>query len=185
MMQRQKWSVNALSIELARDRRTVARYLDDVEPAAQGPKGPLFWLRDAVEVLFGGPQGEGIFARFAEELDEALHPERVADGGEPALAALDLPGRLCRATTVAGVERVLFEAVLAFAFQDFTLEEPDLRDCTAAQIRRAFDAYLADTDLDEVLELLKPAPKMRRLRKAAKKGAPAASLESLEPESAA
>src|SRR5262245_65364356 len=46
-------SVNALSLALGADRRTVARWLDigNVQPVARGANGPLFRLRDAVRVL--------------------------------------------------------------------------------------------------------------------------------------
>ena len=53
---REPWSVNALSLELGPDRRSITKWLSrgDVKPAAEGSKGPLYWLRDAVNVLADG-----------------------------------------------------------------------------------------------------------------------------------
>jgi hypothetical protein len=50
---REPWSVNALSLALGPDRRTVTKWLERaaVKPAGDGPKGPTYRLRDAVDVL--------------------------------------------------------------------------------------------------------------------------------------
>jgi hypothetical protein len=50
---REPWSVNALSLALGPDRRTVTKWLERaaVKPAGEGPKGPTYRLRDAVGVL--------------------------------------------------------------------------------------------------------------------------------------
>jgi hypothetical protein len=51
---RDYWSVNALSLELGPDRRSIAKWLSraDTKPVATGPKdAPLYKLADAVGVL--------------------------------------------------------------------------------------------------------------------------------------
>ena len=51
-MTRTVWSINALSVELGIDRRTVARRLQGVTPADLGPDGSPRWrLADAVPAL--------------------------------------------------------------------------------------------------------------------------------------
>jgi hypothetical protein len=45
-MQRQLWSINALSTELGTDRRTLAKRLDGLRPAKKDPK--LYLLRDVL-----------------------------------------------------------------------------------------------------------------------------------------
>jgi hypothetical protein len=54
---RELWSVNALSVEFGPDRRTIAKWLDraGVKPAGDGPKGPVYSLRDAVAALANAP----------------------------------------------------------------------------------------------------------------------------------
>jgi len=47
------WSVNRLARELRLDRRTVSKRLHNVEPIAEGAKGPLYDLADAARALFG------------------------------------------------------------------------------------------------------------------------------------
>jgi hypothetical protein len=56
MEQRETWSLNRLATELGVDRRSLARRLEDVEPAGKGPKGDkLYRLRDALDALGESP----------------------------------------------------------------------------------------------------------------------------------
>jgi hypothetical protein len=56
MEQREYWSVNRLATELGVDRRSLARRLEDIEPAGKGPKGDkLYRLRDALDALGESP----------------------------------------------------------------------------------------------------------------------------------
>jgi hypothetical protein len=68
---REVWSINRLAAELRVDRRTVSKYLDlaDVKPAGQGPKGPLYRLRDAVAVLADA----GVFESITARADHSRH----------------------------------------------------------------------------------------------------------------
>jgi hypothetical protein len=179
-MQRQRWSVNGLSVELGRDRRTVARYVDEVKPAGEGTHGPLYYMADAVRAIYEDDwRGHVALSAFASRLNEALHPERrEPDEEEPLFASLDIPRRLCRATTVAAVERVLFEALLAFVFEerlahDEGEERVELRACTNAQIRRAVEAYIdGRADLMEVYEGLRASDAKRRRPVSGSKASP-------------
>lgn len=48
-LQRQLWSINALSVELGLDRRTLAKRLDGLAPAQESPK--TYRLRDVLDHL--------------------------------------------------------------------------------------------------------------------------------------
>ncbi len=48
-LQRQLWSINALSVELGIDRRTLAKRLQDLPPAQESPN--VYRLRDVLDCL--------------------------------------------------------------------------------------------------------------------------------------
>ena len=56
-MRNEPWSVNALSLALNVDRRTLVKWLGraDTKPAAEGAHGPLYKLADVVRVLASSP----------------------------------------------------------------------------------------------------------------------------------
>lgn len=54
---REAWSINALSLELGTDRRTIGKWLSrsEVKPVEDGPNGPLYRLKDLIDVLVDAP----------------------------------------------------------------------------------------------------------------------------------
>lgn len=54
----QKWSVNALAVELGVDRRTIAKRLADVDPVAVSGRTSFYRMADAARVIFA-PAGHG------------------------------------------------------------------------------------------------------------------------------
>lgn len=67
-MTKKRWSINALSVELGLDRRTLARRLEDVEPAESKEVGDrtvkTFWLAD-VFLALSSPGSESEMERLA------------------------------------------------------------------------------------------------------------------------
>ncbi|MEM7222998.1 MAG: hypothetical protein AAF495_08485 [Pseudomonadota bacterium] len=79
------WSINALSIELKLDRRTVRKRLAVVEPLSDGPKGPLYSLADAARALFGQPtlsQAEDLNHRILRNKLDASEIDLARKRGE-------------------------------------------------------------------------------------------------------
>lgn len=138
-MTRQRWSVNALSTELGVDRRTIARQLDRVEPAGQGPSGPLYWLRDAVRALGMGSitsdRAEGVACRMA-----VILAERLQELGE----------RLARCSDPRECHRLVLHALTTETLTTALAHEPGAEDLCASKLR----ADLGVKKLTEILEAL-------------------------------
>src|SRR5262245_26948792 len=75
---REAWSVNRLATEFGSDRRTWSRVLDRaaLKPSAQGSRGPLFRLRDAV----GAMVDSGFLGADAERSGQWGHDEGRESG---------------------------------------------------------------------------------------------------------
>jgi hypothetical protein len=103
---REPWSINAVSMVLGTDRRTIAKHVlrANVKPAAEGSHGPLYALRDVVRVLadagvlgdperaasWGGKDARDAAARdLAEQLLETV-PKRL--GPKPLRAFREVLG---------------------------------------------------------------------------------------------
>ena len=59
-MQPRLWSVNGLSFELRRDRRTLNRIIadSDVQPVKETKRSKLYYVGDIVSAMLGTPAGE-------------------------------------------------------------------------------------------------------------------------------
>jgi hypothetical protein len=68
-MSKQLWSLNALSVELQYDRRTLGKWLSDLKPADEKPRGgKLYFLKDVLRHIKQLPQ---------ETLMEAIPDDRI------------------------------------------------------------------------------------------------------------
>lgn len=47
-MTRRKWSINALSVELKKDRALIGRLVSELEPAGKDGRAKLYWMSDVV-----------------------------------------------------------------------------------------------------------------------------------------
>ena len=109
-MQSQVYSISALSVELGHDRRTLAKYLDDVVPAQTDPDGTKRWrLRDVLDKI------ERI--RTAEQ--QPSQPDKP-ETGEDRLKRLQaeeleikIGERAGRLVSLADIEPLWAEAVIA------------------------------------------------------------------------
>lgn len=114
-MQRQLWSINALSTELSLDRRTLAKRLDGLVPAQQSPK--TYRLRDVLDYL----------RRYQDDLPD-LDPSRMDSVIETVLISMgeylseQLPKtlRATGSTDEKHIERQADGIMLAYSFLAFT-----------------------------------------------------------------
>lgn len=102
----EKWSVSALAVEFAMDRRTVARRLAEVPAADVTPLGNVYWMRDAAPALVHGAasssSGSGPDGSKLNLTDETARLKKMQ--ADKAALELDvMRGRLIPAETVAKV----------------------------------------------------------------------------------
>lgn len=137
----QRWSINALSVELAMDRRRLGRCVEEVAPAGRGPHGDLFKLIDVLRVLYPGGRNtsredawDDAVTYYGELLDEQL---------ESGLAA-----RLASSRSPARCARLLREAVASAVFDSIRVQEdpetPNWSKSSESAFSVAFQALVYD-----------------------------------------
>lgn len=89
------WSISALAVELGADRRTIAAAVRDVQPAAQGAKGPEWRLADVLRAMRGGPSGG------TPDLEEARARKLAAEAELAEIAVAKARGALVEIDAVA------------------------------------------------------------------------------------
>jgi hypothetical protein len=50
-MTRKKWAVSALAVECNKDRRFMAKIVEDIEPAGKTGYGPTYWMSDVIAAM--------------------------------------------------------------------------------------------------------------------------------------
>ena len=83
-MQKRLWSVNALAVELGRDRRTVAKVLDGVPPDGRLKGHAAWYLEAALSALNGNrataPRGDGLVTIMLQDRVEAWGERDLSNG---------------------------------------------------------------------------------------------------------
>ena len=105
-MQAQSWSIQALSVELGIDRRTVAKRLDGLPPVRVEGRTKFWRMADAAPLLLGHAPTEG------ETIASAERRKAVADAG---LAELRLAEKLAHVLDVREIEKQLNPVFSAMA----------------------------------------------------------------------
>lgn len=107
----EKWSVSALAVEFAMDRRTVARRLADVPAADVTPLGNVYWMRDAAPALVHGSSSSSSDKPGGKlNLTDETARLKSMQADKAALELDVMRGRLIPAETVAKVWAAMLTA---------------------------------------------------------------------------